>query len=55
MEAQDEHGEDSFTAMIGAEAIRELLRGLSALELCGLLLRLCAARVRAALKQQSTP
>ncbi|MEM5517000.1 DNA-directed RNA polymerase subunit beta' [Henriciella sp. AS95] len=28
MEAQDEHGEDSFTAMIGAEAIRELLRAL---------------------------
>ncbi|WP_300376787.1 DNA-directed RNA polymerase subunit beta' [Henriciella sp.] len=28
MEAQDEHGEDSFTAMIGAEAVRELLRGL---------------------------
>ncbi|WP_370323260.1 DNA-directed RNA polymerase subunit beta' [Henriciella pelagia] len=28
MEAQDEHGEDAFTAMIGAEAIRELLRAL---------------------------
>ncbi|WP_084398403.1 DNA-directed RNA polymerase subunit beta' [Henriciella aquimarina] len=28
MEAQDEHGEDSFTAMIGAEAVRELLRAL---------------------------
>ncbi len=26
--AQDEYGEDSFTAMIGAEAIRELLRGM---------------------------
>jgi DNA-directed RNA polymerase subunit beta' len=26
--AQDEYGQDSFTAMIGAEAIRELLRGL---------------------------
>ncbi|MBN8945401.1 MAG: DNA-directed RNA polymerase subunit beta' [Rhizobiales bacterium] len=26
--AQDEYGDDSFTAMIGAEAIRELLRGL---------------------------
>ena len=28
MNAQDAHGEDSFTAMIGAEAIREMLRGL---------------------------
>ena len=28
MDAQDEHGEDAFTAMIGAEAIRELLRAL---------------------------
>ncbi len=28
MEAQDEHGEDSFTAGIGAEAIRELLEAL---------------------------
>jgi DNA-directed RNA polymerase subunit beta' len=26
--AQDEYGEDSFTAMIGAEAIREILRGM---------------------------
>ncbi len=26
--AQDEYGQDSFTALIGAEAIRELLRGL---------------------------
>src|SRR5260370_3190532 len=25
---QDEYGQDSFTAMIGAEAIRELLKGL---------------------------
>src|SRR3569833_2036346 len=28
LKAQDEYGQDSFTAMIGAEAIRELLRGL---------------------------
>ncbi|QYJ00861.1 DNA-directed RNA polymerase subunit beta' [Thalassovita mediterranea] len=28
MDAQDEHGEDAFTAMIGAEAVRELLRAL---------------------------
>ncbi|MEO1016043.1 MAG: DNA-directed RNA polymerase subunit beta' [Pseudomonadota bacterium] len=28
MEAQDEHGEDGFTALIGAEAIRELLRAI---------------------------
>jgi DNA-directed RNA polymerase subunit beta' len=28
LRAQDEYGQDSFTAMIGAEAIRELLRGL---------------------------
>ena len=28
MDAQDEHGEDGFTAMIGAEAVRELLKGL---------------------------
>jgi DNA-directed RNA polymerase subunit beta' len=29
LRAQDEHGEDSFTAMIGAEAIRELLMQLN--------------------------
>jgi DNA-directed RNA polymerase subunit beta' len=29
LRAQDEHGEDSFTAMIGAEAIRELLMALN--------------------------
>ena len=28
LKAQDEYGQDSFTAMIGAEAIRELLKGL---------------------------
>src|SRR3982750_4567286 len=28
LRAQDEYGQDSFTAMIGAEAIRELLKGL---------------------------
>src|SRR6201988_4002863 len=28
LKAQDEYGQDSFTAMIGAEAIRELLRGM---------------------------
>jgi DNA-directed RNA polymerase subunit beta' len=28
LRAQEEYGEDSFTAMIGAEAIRELLKGL---------------------------
>ena len=28
MQAQDDFGEDSFTAGIGAEAIRELLKGL---------------------------
>src|ERR1700719_1758386 len=28
LKAQDENGQDSFTAMIGAEAIRELLKGL---------------------------
>src|SRR6184192_1750883 len=28
IKAQDEYGEDSFTAMIGAESIRELLKGL---------------------------
>ena len=28
LRAQDEYGDDSFTAMIGAEAIRELLRGM---------------------------
>src|SRR4029453_6431064 len=28
LRAQDEYGEDSFTAMIGAEAIRKLLTGL---------------------------
>jgi DNA-directed RNA polymerase subunit beta' len=28
LRAQDEYGEDSFTAMIGAEAIRELLKGM---------------------------
>ena len=28
MDAQDEYGEDAFTAMIGAEAIRELLRAI---------------------------
>src|SRR5437016_8937895 len=28
LKAQDEYGEDSFTAMIGAEAIREMLKGL---------------------------
>src|SRR3984885_15133039 len=28
LKAQDEFGQDSFTAMIGAEAIRELLKGL---------------------------
>ena len=28
LQAQDEYGQDSFTAMIGAEAIRELLKGL---------------------------
>src|SRR6201986_224515 len=28
LKAQDEYGKDSFTAMIGAEAIRELLKGL---------------------------
>ena len=28
MEAQDMHGEDAFTAMIGAEAIREMLRAI---------------------------
>ena len=28
MDAQDEYGEDSFTAMIGAEAIREMLKAL---------------------------
>src|ERR1700709_273467 len=29
LRAQDEYGQDSFTAMIGAEAIRELLNGLA--------------------------
>ena len=29
MRAQDEYGDDTFTAMIGAEAIRELLHDLS--------------------------
>ena len=33
MDAQDKHGEDSFTAMIGAEAIREILKGLHLEEL----------------------
>ncbi len=28
LKAQDEYGQDSFTAMIGAEAIRELLKGM---------------------------
>ncbi|MEL7480931.1 MAG: DNA-directed RNA polymerase subunit beta', partial [Pseudomonadota bacterium] len=28
MEKQDEHGEDAFTAMIGAEAVREMLRAI---------------------------
>ena len=28
LKAQDEYGQDSFTAMIGAEAIREMLKGL---------------------------
>jgi DNA-directed RNA polymerase subunit beta' len=28
LRAQDEYGQDSFTAMIGAEAIREILRGM---------------------------
>ena len=28
LRAQDEYGEDSFTALIGAEAIREILRSL---------------------------
>ena len=28
MDAQDDHGEDAFTAMIGAEAIQEILRNL---------------------------
>ena len=28
MDLQDEHGEDAFTAMIGAEAIKEILQGL---------------------------
>src|SRR5213595_3096608 len=29
LKAQDEYGQDSFTAMIGAEAIREMLKGLA--------------------------
>jgi DNA-directed RNA polymerase subunit beta' len=29
MDAQDKHGEDGFTAMIGAEAIREILKSLN--------------------------
>ncbi|MEM9939624.1 MAG: DNA-directed RNA polymerase subunit beta' [Pseudomonadota bacterium] len=28
MDLQDEHGEDAFTAMIGAEAVKEILQGL---------------------------
>src|SRR5947209_18637038 len=40
LKAQDEYGQDSFTAMIGAEAIRELLKGL---EVEMLELSLCAA------------
>ena len=28
LRAQDEYGQDSFTAMIGAEAIREILRNM---------------------------
>ena len=28
MDLQDEHGEDAFTAMIGAEAVKEMLEGL---------------------------
>src|ERR1700755_137810 len=35
--AQDEYGQDSFTAMIGAEAIRELLKGLDLEKLEGTL------------------
>src|SRR5690242_2475114 len=37
LKAQDEYGQDSFTAMIGAEAIRELLKGLELEKLEGTL------------------
>src|SRR6201992_4099026 len=37
LKAQDEYGQDSFTAMIGAEAIRELLKGLDLEKLEGTL------------------
>ncbi len=33
MDAQDEHGEDGFTAMIGAEAVQEILKSLDLEEL----------------------
>jgi DNA-directed RNA polymerase subunit beta' len=35
LRAQDEYGDDSFTAMIGAEAIRELLRNIDLTKLAG--------------------
>jgi len=35
LRAQDEYGQDSFTAMIGAEAIREMLKGLDLAKLEG--------------------
>ena len=37
MDAQDEHGEDGFTAMIGAEALREMLASLDLPELAEVL------------------
>src|ERR1700726_1885408 len=37
LKAQDEYGQDSFTAMIGAEAIREMLKGLDLEKLEGTL------------------
>ncbi|MCS0493469.1 DNA-directed RNA polymerase subunit beta' [Ancylobacter mangrovi] len=35
LRAQEEYGEDSFTALIGAEAIRELLRGMDLEKIAG--------------------
>src|SRR5260370_189225 len=51
LKAQDEYGQDSFTALIGAEAIRELLKGLE-LEKLEASLRAEAAETESGIKHK---